>query len=121
MFPLGLLPWRELFLRSMKCIELRGKWGKGKYTMVDDADFAWLNQWRWYFDPHNGYVVRRSNYQRIYMHRLILNPPKGRIGDHANGNKLDHQRSNLRICTYSQNNANCHKCNVERQEPPATK
>ena len=34
----------------------------------------------------------------IYMHREIMQPPKGMIVDHKNRNKLDNTRDNLRNC-----------------------
>ena len=40
------------------------------------------------------------------MHRIILNCPEGFEGDHINRNKLDNQKSNLRIVTRQQNNIN---------------
>ena len=40
------------------------------------------------------------------MHRLIMNAQKGQISDHVNRIKLDNRRSNLRLCTRSENNCN---------------
>lgn len=42
------------------------------------------------------------------MHRELLGLGVGdqRIGDHANGNRLDNRRLNLRACSFSQNARN---------------
>ena len=37
------------------------------------------------------------------MHREIMKPPKGKIVDHKNRNKLDDTRENLRISTHKEN------------------
>ncbi len=78
-------------------------------TLVDDTDFAFLSQWRWRKN-NKGYVVRSEtvNGQRVYLnlHRVLLNALRGLYVDHINGNKLDNRRSNLRLCTQSQNQAN---------------
>lgn len=81
-------------------------------TFVDDADFDWLNQWRWSLkvgrDGRHRYAVRRVYFgggrgaqksMLISMHRLILGLEKGdpRQGDHINRIPLDNRRSNLRI------------------------
>lgn len=84
---------------------------RGKYAIVDDEDFEWLNQWKWYCSGYE-YVVRsetgvKSNLrQNIFLHRILMNTPKGMETDHINGNKLDNRKSNLRICTRSQNEIN---------------
>lgn len=31
---------------------------RGQFTVVDDDDFDYLNQWKWYYS--NGYAVRSS-------------------------------------------------------------
>ena len=81
------------------------KLSRGKYTIVDDEDFEWLNRWKWSYNSL-GYARMGQNYKTILMHRLIMNTPHGMETDHINGNGLDNRRSNLRICTRSQNKMN---------------
>lgn len=77
---------------------------KGKYALVDDADFEWLNQWSWHArGKRNVYVVRKGYGKYLLMHRELVGVPPGFILDHINGNTLDNRRSNLRVCTNQQN------------------
>jgi len=80
----------------------------GEVTKVDDEDYEYLNQWKWGFEGR--YVYRREykegKYKKIYLHRFLMNTPKGLDTDHINGDKMDNRRSNLRIATRSQNNMN---------------
>lgn len=81
---------------------------QGKVTIVNDGDFEWLSQWKWYY--HGRYAVKNSmGGGRVYMHRLIIQTPDGMHTDHINGNSLDNRRCNLRIATCSQNLMNQHK------------
>jgi hypothetical protein len=90
---------------NMKSIKLT----KGYETIVDDEDFEYLSQWKWFFA--HGYAVRTQNiypdkaYQ-VRMHRIILGTPEGMDSDHINRNRLDNRRCNLRVATRSQNVAN---------------
>ena len=92
---------------------------QGKFAIVDDEDFDWLNQWKWsaFKCPHTFYV-ERSIYSRdtkkartVRLHREILGLKKddGKQADHINGSGLDNRRCNLRVCTRSENNRNMQK------------
>ena len=109
------LAWKSRWVHSSKSVPFLYKFMKkikltqGKYAIVDDEDFAYLNQWKWYFN-NKGYAVKNNwenkKWKTIYMHRLIMNTLKKMETDHINGNKLDNRRCNLRICTKSQNQIN---------------
>lgn len=83
---------------------------RGAVALVDDADFAWLNQWRWRVlkPPRGGlYAARTTTGRRtLLMHRVILDAPRGMETDHRNGNGLDNRRQNLRLATKSENQHN---------------
>jgi hypothetical protein len=82
---------------------------KGKFTIVDDEDFEWINQWKW-CATLSGYAKRtiwiNGKHKDVFMHRLIMSTPKGLEIDHLNLDKLDNRKENLRNCTHSQNMQN---------------
>ena len=83
---------------------------QGKYALVDDADFVRLNAFKWCCS--NGYAMRRilkldGKSKAWFMHWEILGKPsKGFEIDHRDMNRINNQRSNLRIATTSQNRSN---------------
>jgi len=85
---------------------------KGKFALVDDEDYKYLNQFKWWAKKgkKNFYAVRKNySYKKpklIRMHREIMNPPENMFIDHINHNGLDNQRKNLRIVTNQQNMMN---------------
>jgi hypothetical protein len=91
---------------------------QGQCALVDDEDFEWLSNYKWCaYHPkrrrpgcwyaHRGiYIKGPRTIRDIAMHRAILNAPRGTIVDHRDGNGLNNQRSNLRLCNGSQNGFN---------------
>jgi hypothetical protein len=77
---------------------------RDKIAIVDDDMFEELSKYKWYYH-HTGYATRLSH-PKIYMHRIVACSPEGMDTDHANGNKLDNRRENLRVCTCSENHRN---------------
>jgi hypothetical protein len=88
---------------------------QGKIALVDDADFEWLSQFKWYAQKttYGGYTAARGcscwlnkKLHMILMHRQITSCPFQSIIDHKNHNPLDNRRINLRICSRTENNRN---------------
>jgi len=103
----------------MKLIELntrpiKNKENKNLFAQVDDSDFEFLNSFMWYGQPQltgKYYAVRQSllengKQRTVRMHMVIMNTPKGKHTDHKDGDGLNNQRNNLRICTPGQNQMN---------------
>jgi hypothetical protein len=81
---------------------------KGKYAIVDAADFEELNKYKWHALEVAGgyYAARHEKGKIILMHRQIMQPPPGMVVDHVDGNRANNSRENLRICTQRQNLCN---------------
>jgi len=83
---------------------------QNKICLVDEEDYNWLSKYKWYAhkEGSNWYVTGREigNKKIIRMHRLILNPPNDMQIDHIDGDGLNNQKNNLRICTLQQNRMN---------------
>ena len=82
---------------------------RGLWAVVDTADFARLNRYRWYASPSGGgkmYARRNTKTGIISMHRELLHAPPEMCVDHKNRNGLDNRRDNLRLCTPQQNTYN---------------
>lgn len=77
---------------------------QGLVALVDDTDFDWLNEIKWTGNrkKYTSYAVTKHT----KMHRVILNAPDGLEVDHIDGNGLNNQRSNLRLCTHRENQRN---------------
>ncbi len=89
---------------------------KGFVALVDDEDLPRLQLHKWHSarGGNGGTKVYATTHhlntdgsrRTLYMHRFILNAPKGSEIDHINGNPLDNRKANLRFCTRSENMQN---------------
>lgn len=94
------------------------------YTLVDNEDYHFLNQWNWSLSI-NGYAFRQpyikkserinnKKYEKmIFLHRLVMDCSDNLSVDHINHNKLDNRKSNLRNVSHlvNMNNMSKHKDN----------
>jgi hypothetical protein len=80
-------------------------------VLVDEQDIDLLSEYS-VFVTKNSYAMATKSGKMVYLHRLILERKLGRTlkkgedTDHINRNRLDNQRTNLRVATRSQNLAN---------------
>ncbi len=81
---------------------------QGKYALVDNEDYEWLNQWKWLARKDKKIYYAQRSYKNtiILMHREIINVKFDNIVDHINHNGLDNRKENLRECNYQQNRHN---------------
>lgn len=85
---------------------------RGKECMVDDDDYGFLSKRHWHCNESLGRHYAACNAggcgcsNHKYMHRIIMNPSIQQGVDHIDGNGLNNQRANLRLCNQKQNIAN---------------
>jgi hypothetical protein len=77
-------------------------------AIVDNADYDLLIQYPWHM--HHEYAVTtlkvylpNKRQTEISMQNMLFNLANGMELDHVDGNKLNNQRQNLRICTHADN------------------
>lgn len=90
-----------------------------KFAQVDDDDFEYLNQFKWYakkgkktyYAARTGSMKNKVAGKNIFMHREIIKLTDSKIfGEHKDHNGLNNQRNNLREATCSENNKNKSSC-----------
>ncbi len=82
---------------------------EGELAYVSLKDLHYILQWRWYKNVV-GFAASTEHVPRL-MHRVVVEHMHGQIPpmfqlDHADGNRLNNTRENLRLCTSAENMAN---------------
>lgn len=73
--------------------------------LLDAEDVDLVSSYQWAIGIH-GYAASGAGKRQILLHRLIVGAKGRDFVDHANRNKLDNRKMNLRICTCQQNQFN---------------
>ncbi len=94
----------------MKEIPIHGK--PGIVSMVDDADYERLSMLQFSLTSCGYPKIRGKGKPKL--HALIIGFPKKPFTvDHIDGNPLNNQRNNLRICREKDNARNARKCKTK--------
>jgi len=82
--------------------------GEPVYAVIDASDYDLAKDKKWFLKQHEHghYVASGSGSNYISLSRLIMNAKPGEEVDHQHHDRLDHRKSNLRVCTKSQNQCN---------------
>jgi hypothetical protein len=78
--------------------------------LADDEDAEFIRSHKW-SASHLGYARTTIRGRTEMLHRLLMGllPGDKRQVDHANGNRLDNRKSNLRVCSVRENRRNVRK------------
>jgi hypothetical protein len=94
----------------MKEIVVCSKKYGDRIALVDDEDYEKLYKFRWslWARPKNNqyYAETTINKKKVFMHRFLMGFPDKKNVDHIDGNGLNNQKTNLRICTQFGNTKN---------------
>lgn len=79
-----------------------------KTAFIDDEDLEFISRFRWGVkkDRKAFYAATKIKQKTVKMHQLLVACPEGYKIDHIDRNGLNNQRSNLRVCTNSENQRN---------------
>jgi len=82
-----------------------------EFAVFDDADATLVLSHRWVLLNASGwkYAITRIDGRMLSMHRLLMLPADRLVVDHMDGDGLNNQRANLRVCSMAENLRNRRK------------
>jgi len=88
----------------------------GLFALIDSEDYQRISKHRWCClkkgdgtpraVKRTAYIKEGQKQEGVYLHREIMNPPPDMCIDHIDGDALNNRKSNLRVCSHSENAAN---------------
>lgn len=98
----------------MASSEVQFPLSNGFYTVIDAEDLARISMYHWHarYCKPSRYAARttshsvggvRTSVEAIYLHRFLLDAPKGMQVDHRDGDTLNNCKSNLELVTSAEN------------------
>jgi hypothetical protein len=81
---------------------------KNKQVFIDDEDSKFISRFTWHLHGPDEHPYARSSYKML-MHKMILGCANNYEVDHIDGNSLNNQKNNLRICSKINNQQNRNK------------
>ena len=89
---------------------------KGQFAVADAADLDLIQTYKWYahyskstddYYVRTNYVKPNGKQGTLFLHRFLMDVTDRNVEvDHINGSRCDNRRSNLRICSPSENQHN---------------
>lgn len=73
--------------------------------LIDDEDYTRVRKHKWHVTDQ-GYAATNIEKHKVKLHRFVMNAAQEEEVDHWNNKRLDCRKSNLRIVTRAQNQAN---------------
>jgi hypothetical protein len=96
--------------KKFNIYDLSSKYGVGwttntnKEFYFDLEDYDKIKDYCWF--EQNEYIVTKCNNITLFQHRLIMDAPDDKSIDHIYHKTYDNRKSELRLCTISQNGCN---------------
>jgi len=85
----------------------------GSAILFDELDYDLVSSRKWRVQKRSkkdgaqpAKVISGKSPDIVSLHDILMNPKQGFIVDHIDGNPLNNQRGNLRVCTQAENACN---------------